>query len=302
MESRLAPLGDVGRPLAHHDLKLLSALDHEGLGGFWQVWREFPAERRLEVVQALDALSEDNIDLDFHPVLRACLSDPDDLVRAAAVAGLWEDESERTMERFLAMLDDDAGPVRAAATIALARFAYRAEIGTLSVSTGQRLLTELLRVTVDPEQPLEVRRRAVEALGYFANSREAQAEIGRAYAHAELAMRESAILAMGRSMRPTWFPYIERELQSPAPSLRYEAARAVGELAEDGRPLLTALLPLVDDDLEISLASIWALGQVGGPNAKRILERLARSQEPSRRQAAHDALAELNLEDVDPYF
>jgi HEAT repeat protein len=303
LEAQLAPLGDLGRPLAHAELKILSALGPEGLRIFWQAWRQFPAERRLEIVQAIGELGEDNIDLDFRPVLRACLSDDDPEVRAAAIGGLWEDESERTMDRLIGLLNDEVGSVRAAATVALAPFAYRAEVGELPANAGQRVMAALLDTATDPEQPLDVRRRAIEGLGYFAASREAQAEIGRAYAHAEVTMRESAILAMGRSMRPTWFPYIERELKSPSPALRYEAARAVGELAEEGRPMLATLLPLVDDDdTEISLAAIWALGQMGGPNAKRLLERLARSKDATRRQAASDALEELSLDDADTLY
>ncbi|NTU85711.1 MAG: HEAT repeat domain-containing protein, partial [Chloroflexales bacterium] len=271
-EAQLARLGDLGQPLTHGELKTLAGLGPETLKVFWQVWREFPAERRLEIMHALDELGEDNVDMDFRPVLRACLSDADPEVRATAVAGLWEDESERTMDRLIALLDDEAGIVRSAATVALAPFAYRAELGELSAPGAQRVFAALMRVATDPEQPLDVRRRAVEGLGYFASSKEAQAELGRAYAHAEITMRESAVLAMGRSMRPTWFPYIERELKSPSPALRYEAARAVGELGEDGRPLLPSLLPLVDDDdTEISLAAIWSLGQVGGPSARRLL-------------------------------
>lgn len=297
-EEQLARLGDLARPLAHAELKALSNLGPETLKEFWVTWRQFPAERRLAIIRELDAMAEDNVDLDFRPVFRACLSDPDPEVRAATIEGLWEDESERTMERLIALIDDESGQVRAAAIVALARFAYRAEVGELPASAGQQILAALLRTSADPEQPLDVRRRAIEALGYFAGSREAQAEIGRAYAHDELSMRESAVLAMGRSMRPTWFPYIERELKSPSPALRYEAARAVGELGEDGRPLLTALLPLVDDeDSEISLSAIWALGQVGGSSAKRVLERLARSQDDARRQAARDALDELAIDE-----
>lgn len=297
-EEQLARLGDLERPLAHVELKALSDLGPAMLKAFWAAWREFPAERRLAIIRELDELAEDNVDLDFRAVFRACLSDPDAEVRAAAINGLWEDESLATMNRLIAMLDDEAGVARAAATLALARFAYLCQIGDLSAAEGARLLAVLLRTATDPEQPLEVRRRAVEALGYFAASREAQTEIGRAYAHSDLAMRESALLAMGRSMRPTWFPYIERELKSPSPALRYEAARAVGELAEEGRPLLPALLPLVDDDdIEISLAAIWALGQVGGSSARRVLERLARSRDLSRRQAADEALAELSLDE-----
>lgn len=295
-EEQLSRLGDLSRPLAHAELKGLSNLGPEMLKVFWQHWRAFPGERRVEIVQALDALAEDNIDLDFRPVFRACLSDSEASVRAAAIAGLWEDETEPTMDRLITMIQDDAGEVRAAATISLARFAHLAELGDLSEAANARVHKALLGAATDPDQPLEVRRRAVEGLGYFAGSREAQTEIGRAYANAEVLMRESAVLAMGRSMRPTWFPYIERELKSPAPGLRYEAARAVGELGEDGRSLLPGLLPLVDDeDTEISLAAIWSLGQIGGPSAKRLLQRLARSKDSARSQAASEALEELQI-------
>ena len=298
-EEQLQSLGELGKPLAHAELKTLSNLGPEMLKAFWVLWQQFPAERRLEIVRELDALTEDNVDLEFRPVFRACLSDADPNVRVAAIKGLWEDESDRAMVRLMILLDDEAGPVRAAAAVSLARFAHRAELGELPAAAGQQLHAALLRVAVDPEQPLDVRRRTIEGLGYFAGSKEAQAEIGRAYAHSEVTMRESAVLAMGRSMRPTWVPYIERELKSPSPALRYEAARAVGELGEDGRPLLAALLPLLDDDdIEISQSAIWAMGQVGGPGAKRVLERLATSKDDARRQAANDALEELRISEL----
>lgn len=295
-EEQIADLGDLSKPLSHAELKVLSNLGPENLKIFWQAWRQFPGERREAIIHALNDLGEDNIDMDFRPVLRASLSDSEPAVRAAAINGLWEDESQQLMDRLIQLIDDDAGEVRAAATIGLARFAYRAELGELPGLVAQRVYATLLKTATDPEQPLEVRRRAIEGLGYFASSKEAQAEIGRAYAHSEILMRESAVLAMGRSMRPTWFPYIERELKSPSPALRYEAARAVGELGEDGRPFLPTLLPLVDDeDGDIAMAAIWALGEVGGPSAKRVLQRLARSKDDARRQAASMALEELSI-------
>ncbi len=299
LEEQIVRLGDVGRPLAQAELKVIANLEQAGLADFWPVWQTFPPERRLAIIQTIDSLAEDNIDLDYRPVLRACLRDSDPAVRAAAVAGLWEDETEATMDRLIRLIGDEAGEVRVAAVVALAAFAYRAEVEELSAPAAQRVYAALLRTATDPEEPLDVRRRAIEGLGYFANSREAQAEIGRAYAHPELAMRESAVLAMGRSMRETWMPYVQRELQSPSPAMRYEAARAVGEFGEEGRPMLPALLPLVDDDdIEIAATAIWSLGQIGGPNARRILERLVRSRDDGRRQAAQDALDEFALDQL----
>ncbi|NTV62511.1 MAG: HEAT repeat domain-containing protein [Oscillochloris sp.] len=298
-EEQLARLGDLARPPSHQELRILANLGPESLKVFWQAWRQFPAERRSAILHELNDLAEDNIDLDFRGVLRACLHDADPEVRVAAVAGLWEDETEATMDHLIRLISDSAGAVRAAAVIALAPFAYRSELGELAPAPTQRVYTALFSAATDPEQPLEVRRRAVEGLGYFANSNEAQAEIGRAYAHPEISVRESAVRAMGRSMLLTWRPYIERELRSPSPAMRYEAARAVGELGEDGRQSLPGLLPLVDDDdSEIAAMAIWSLGQVGGQSAKRVLQRLARSKDEARSTAATEALEELSLNEI----
>jgi HEAT repeat protein len=293
---QLQALGDLSQPLQRAGIKVLSNLDPAALREFRTIWPTIAGERRVAIVQALDELAEDSVEFDFHTIFEECLDDSEGAVRALAIDGLWEDERISTMERFLALLDDPAGEVRSAAALGLGRFAYRAELGELPVSAGFKVLNGLLKVAIDPDQPLEVRRRAVEGLGYFAGSAEAQTEVGRAYAHPEQLMRESAIVAMGRSMRPTWFPYIERELKSASPAMRYEAARAVGELGQDGRQLLSALMPIVEDeDSEIALAAIWALGQVGGSNAKRVLQRIVRSNNPARKQAAEDALEELAL-------
>jgi HEAT repeat protein len=295
----LNALSDPSKPLSRAALKELSGLSGDELTLFWQRWQQIALDRRVAVARTLDELGEDNIDLDFQAVLLALLNDNDPNVRVQAIDGLWENESPALMRRLIGFLNDESGEVRATAALSLSRFAYYAQVGELPPAETQLLLRALLAAVVDAEQALEVRRRAIEAVGYFAESGEAQTEIGRAYAHPEQMMRESALVAMGRSMRPTWFPYIERELRSISPAMRYEAARAVGELGEDGKTLLSALLPLVDDeDNEIATAAIWALGQVGGSSAKRVLERVARSKDPDRRQAADEALDEIGLGDL----
>jgi HEAT repeat protein len=299
LDETLTALADANKPLSRAALKALSGLNDADLALFWQNWQQIARDRRIAVARTLDELGEDNVDLDFQAVLLALLDDDDAYVRVQAIDGLWENDSPGLMQRLIGFLQDDSGDVRATAALNLSRFAYQAELEELTPAEAQQLLRALLAAVIDADQPLEVRRRAVEAAGYFAESGEAQAEIGRAYAHPEQMMRESAIVAMGRSMRPIWFPYIERELRSVSPAMRYEAARAVGELGEDGQAMISALLPLVDDeDNEIATAAIWALGQVGGSNAKRVLERVARSKDPDRRQAADEALEELSLSDL----
>ncbi len=299
LREELQQIGHHDQPLAKQQLKLLSDLDTEGSYIFAATWSHIPGERRIEVAETLVELAEDNIDLDFRQVFLVCLDDPEAAVRTIAINGLWEDDRLSTLRRVLGLLYDPSGSVREAVVLFLGRAAYRAEMGELPEEETRAVCTALLDATSDPEQPIDVRRRAIEGIGYLSALPEAQVKIGRAYAHAEQLMRESAVVAMGRSMQHTWFPYIERELRSISPAMRYEAARAVGELGEEGRDLQEGLLPLVDDDdSEVSQAAIWALGQIGGQHAHRLLQRLARSQDEVRSQAAQDALEELTFDEI----
>jgi HEAT repeat protein len=199
---------------------------------------------------------------------------------------------------LLALLRDPADQVRAAAAMALGRFAYMAEIDELDEEYGRQVHDALLTLIHDASQPAEVRRRAIESAGYFAASDDVQRQIELAYASNDQLMRESALVAMGRSMLPRWLPIVSRELESPSPALRYEAARAAGEMADIARSLVARVVRLCSDaDTEVALAAIWALGQIGGETARRTLQRISGSDDEARSQAAAEALDELTLEE-----
>ncbi|HEX9369600.1 MAG TPA: HEAT repeat domain-containing protein [Roseiflexaceae bacterium] len=280
------------------ELKPLSSLGREEHEVFWPAWTAIAPRRRAEIARAMVDLAEDNVDLDFGEALQWMLDDDDAVVRACAVEGLWENDSARLLRRLLAMLRSDPAPeVRTAVAMSLSRFAYLAELDELDEGDARALREGLLHAIVDQRQPLDVRRRSLECAGYFADA-EVQRQVELAYASDEQLLRESALVAMGRSMLPRWLPTIAKELGSPSPALRYEAARAAGEMAEDARSLVPKLAPLLNDgDSEVALAAIWALGQIGGDVAKRLLQQVRKSENEARRQAADEALEELSLED-----
>jgi HEAT repeat protein len=295
--SYIHEIGAHDHKLAMRDLKPLSGLGGDEYNDFWPAWAAIMPRRRAEIAHSMVELAEDDLELDFGQALSWLLDDEDAGVRVSAVEGLWENESAALLRRLLKLLRADPAPaVRAAVAISLSRFAYRAEMDELEAADAKALRDGLLGLILDQRQPLEVRRRALESAGYFATTDEIQHQIELAYASDEQLLRESALTAMGRSVLPRWLPTIGRELESPSPALRYEAARAAGEMGEEGRDLLPKLMPLLNDnDSEVVLSAIWALGQIGGDAAKRVLQQVRKSEDETRRQAAADALEELSL-------
>lgn len=291
----LAEILGEGHPLSYSRLEALSNPRAEHLATFREAWPQASCERRRQVVRALAQLSEDSPDLNFRDVLFFCLTDPDEMVRIAAIEGLMDDESFSLLEQLLLMAADDPSPrVRSEAILALGRFVYLMETTDLLEGYRQRLLRLLLSIFEDSRTPLEVRRRAVETVAYMGDSAEVEETILRAYNAAEREMRVSAIHAMGHHMAERWQPFLERELASPDPEMRYEAAWACGEM---GDPRLVPLLaPLLDDaDHEVVQAAIWALGEIGGVQARRLLERCLEREEEDVREAAEEALHTLRF-------
>ncbi|HEX6290419.1 MAG TPA: HEAT repeat domain-containing protein [Herpetosiphonaceae bacterium] len=294
----LARLGDPRRQLQHKELRQLSDIGRDAQPDFLVAWRGIELARRREIAAALVALAEDNAEFDFRDVFSTLLSDADAEVRAAAVGGLWEDERLSTLRLLLPMLADDPdSAVRAEVALALGRFAYLASLEELPAREAAAVRRALFASASNLDQPDEVRRRSIESLGYFEGD-DVTAVIGQAYTSGRRALKESALVAMGHSLDTRWLSVFEAELQSAEPALRYEAARASGEFGTEAEAMVPRLLLLAQgDDSEVAQAAIWALGQIGGEAARRLLQRLTDSDDPMIQEAAEEALAELMLGD-----
>jgi HEAT repeat protein len=83
-------------------------------------------------------------------------------------------------------------------------------------------------------------------------------------------------------------------LQSGDAEIRFEAARAGGEIGEE--EVVPGLLILLDDtDHEVQEASIMALGKIGGRESMQALQQLSKSQDTRIKEAAKSALTELEI-------
>ncbi|HEX3053429.1 MAG TPA: HEAT repeat domain-containing protein [Aggregatilineaceae bacterium] len=285
----------------------LSDLYGEHLTQFRALWPTMSDERRENLITRLVETAETNFDLDFSTILYMALDDAAAGVRRAAVDGIMEDSPIRVIERLLVMAQSDSSnEVRAAALQTLGTFILLGEFGKLPDTLNDRLQEAVLAIHSNPKEPLDVRRRALEAISNC--GREGVLDLIRtAYYTRDMAMRVSAVYAMGRSCDDVWAPQVIEELSSDNAEMRYEAVRAAGEL-ELKRALPRLVELAYDEDREIQEAAVWSLGEIGGKAALNALERLAdlaeEREDDDLAEAVHEAqdAAQLANDSILPLF
>ena len=272
----------------------LSNLHGETLEKLCQVWPSLPKERREYIVARLAEIAEADFEADFAELFKLCLEDLSPRVRATAIEGLWEVEDVILVRPMIEMLREDPSVlVREASASGLSRFALMAEMKRLPSRLAEMVWDVLWDAAHDPEEDLAVCRRSIEALAYFDRPEVAQL-IRQAYADDELKMRASAVFAMGRSSDQGWSEVVLAELETDDAEMRYEATRACGELRLiEATQQLSRLV--TDADTEVKLAAVWSLGQLGTPEARRVLEICSEQGDEALQDAAEEALDEMDF-------
>lgn len=281
-------------PLVSAALYNLSKIDPEEVEQVIAIWPLLQVERRRAMAKELVDIAEDNFEVDFEPVFRWGLTDSDETVRATCVEGLWENEDLRLMDELLNLLTSDLSiQVRAAAAQSLGRFLLLCELGKVKFERCQPVYETLCETITLESEDIDVRRRAIESVAYVGDDDVVEL-LEDAYYHSDEKMRVSAVFGMGRSADARWIDTVVQELYSTNPEMRYEAARACGEL--EARVAVPRLAALVNDpDREVRESAVWALGQVGGDAARRILLACGEDGDEAIRDAAAAALEELEL-------
>ena len=297
LESFLEAIADPAVEVSTSDFVEVSDLSPAELGRFARTWYGIPVERQQWIITTMVEVAEDNPEFDFCAILKMCLKDRDEIVLEKAMEGLWEHEERSIIPALLEILKSDKSPrVRAAAAVALGKFPVLVQEGKLRPKDGQTIHDSLMAALNDPDQHPEVRRRSLEAVAPF-NTSDIRKYVSWAYASDDLSLKSSSIYAMGRTGATSWLPLLIKELQNPKPTVRYETALACGELGEeDAVPHLVPLLQ--DDDYQVQLAGISALGKIGGPLAKKVLLHCVKEGDAALEEAARAELQNIEyLED-----
>jgi HEAT repeat protein len=273
-------------------LSNLSGNDLERVSG---AFRSLSIQRRRDVIDVLADLAEDNVELSFDAVFELGLDDSDVQVRAQSIRALWENEEAGVARRLLSMVaNDPEAMVRSEAAAALGLFLTRAELDGTDDQLTSAIEEALRSVYYDEGQLVEVRGRALEALGVRSDEWVADL-ISEAYESGDRRLSISAIQAMGRSADPRWLPTVVDQMVSEDGEMRYEAATAAGEIGdEDAVPALAELMN--DEDAEVQEAAISALGAIGGQAARSVLQAVASEHDDERViEAVTEALAQADF-------
>ena len=297
LEQFLETLSDETGPIPVSEFIEISDLSPSELGVFARSWFGIDQERKQRIITAMVETAEESAELDFSAIFKMCLRDKDEFILEKAMEGLWEHEDRSVIPSLIQVLQSDQSPrVRAAAAVALGKFPVLVQEGKLLARDKDTLHDSLMGVLEDPGQPLEVRRRSLEAIAPL-NTNDIQELVSRAYESDDLDLKSSSIYAMGRTGEISWLPVLLEELESPEPTLRYESAHACGELGEE--EAVPHLIPLLqDDDYQVQLAGINALGKIGGSLAKKVLVNCIRDGDAVLEDAAKAELENIEfLED-----
>lgn len=256
-----------------------------------KVWALLPTDERREIMTALVEAAESDFELDFTAFGIFALTDTDPEVRQTAIDLLSEQVNLAHMARLLDMARHDTiDDVRASAIQALGPIILDAELGKLPEAEVTPVIDYLLALLSDRRTDVLVRARALEAVAHSSH-RTISAQIKRAYDGEEPRMKTAALVAMGASSDEVWGEVIIDALTSRHPANRYEAARAAGELnLIEAGPNLSRLA--LEDEGQVRNIAIWALGEIGGREAQRVLEAMMEQADEDDDDALVDLLEE----------
>jgi len=287
--SRLLDTLATGLDPTSSQLAALSAIETIDLPRVRVAWEALPPADRERLITRAAELAEDDVTLDFLEVSRLAMTDPDAAVRRKGVESVWETEDRHVADDLVWILQHDTDEeVRAAAANSLRGFVLRRELEEFDAIQGDAIVAALRARVEDVDEDPLVRSRALEALGYRSEPW-VDSLITNGYYHNDLRMRVAAVNAMGASADEKWLEYLYEALQSDEPEMRYEAAVAAASIASEEAVDSVAVL-LDDDDSDIALAAVEALGEIGGGRSLQYLREFGERAPDGFGDAIQDAI------------
>lgn len=264
---------DKGKDIPIGYLNEFSDIEPASLESLLEAWPRIESDRKLLLLDKLNALADEDTLVSFDDLGRALLADDDAQVRIRAIRLLVECEDAHLVPPYIDMLTNDNDiAVRAEAASTLGLFVQLGEFEDIPAETHHQIEDVLMEVFNGEDDPA-VRRRALEALGFSSRS-EVPVLIESSFKRQNPEWKASAVFAMGRSSDKRWAEHVLRMIVSEDHRIRLAAVQASGELElAQARRLLLNLLEEEFDDA-VAGAAIWSLSQIGGEDVRLYLQTL----------------------------
>ncbi|WP_455388597.1 HEAT repeat domain-containing protein [Petrachloros mirabilis] len=253
-----------------------SALREVALGFIVVMMKDMREQMRGAAYTALKEIDSD----DAIPYLEDGLSDGSGPVRMLAVEGLGRSEAGRRSKKLRAVLDDQAGLVKARAVIILGKSGDRSVIPLIEAATKDELATvriaaygalirlgrkeawdQLLRGTEAPNP--EVRAESIRTIADLNDSRGIPAMMAM-LTYKQPSVRAAAARGLGHLKVEDARGSIEQLLKDPIPALRQTAATSLADLG--GHKSVSALKQALNDGaFTVRAAVVAALLQLDQP-------------------------------------
>jgi HEAT repeat protein len=270
----------------------LSELTDDQILALRPTWLALDTTYRQILMGVLADEMDSNYELDYQAIGELALDDSDDQVRRSGIELLSESEDLEVMDRLIRIVShDNSDDVRAEAMRVLGNFILLGELGDIDEDETKQAQKLALSLYKNDEEDTQVRARSLEALANCSYGKINQM-IEESYRGHDEILKIAAIVAMGRTADNRWEDIILEELEIGLGDIQVEAARASGELQlKDAVPHLAVLLK--EGDRDAQQVCIWALGEIGGKEASRVLENASADAE----EAEDDEMIEL-IEDA----
>ena len=278
-------------------LRELSGIDDAEARSIVDVWKEWQSTEVIDTIAELRRAAETDRSLEFESLFRVATSFPAPEVRLESVRALSEGGSFKIAQSRIAVLErDEVSEIRTAAAQSLHAFSEPAQSRNVSKSALSRIATSL-RNAIHVDERI-VRGKSLIALAALHDD-DAPDLIDTMFDEAigDGPLMADVLTAMGESTDRSWLPTIEDAFFSNDPIVRIAAVLAFGKIANDD-DVESLSEPFDDQTLEVQIATVNALQNIGSPQAREMLGLAAEdSSEPAVQQTAQAALDFLKAED-----
>ncbi|NQW16806.1 MAG: HEAT repeat domain-containing protein [Chloroflexi bacterium] len=288
---------DEGGQFTYAGLSELSGLSGDDARDLAEEWEEWTEARLVNFLHRLVGLSEDDALLEFDTVFKQALSAQSAPGRKLALTGLAECDDRSLVSRLLKLVKSDpSDDIREDAALALARFAALGVAGKLLKRDVEKIGESLDEILANARETDGVRRRALEASATL-GATNVDVLIKAAFDSGNIEEVKSALYSMGLSSNQAWLPQVLQQITSASPELRFEAARALGEIGEE--PHIIQLADLLEDaDPVVAVAAIGSLARIGGDAAVKLIQGASESEHTIVAEASATALREIKMENI----